>query len=146
MLFGGGGRNFIGGTSADGAYLLYGSNSSGVYTMYLTRYPSIEGRWQVSGEGEVGSGQFSPSGSLIYYESEDRLYEVDFQSGPNPSLGTPRQVLELPSSATGDFAVEGDGQSFLIVRTDDSGNDDDSQPSRRGIKVVQNWTQGIPER
>jgi Tol biopolymer transport system component len=143
LLLAGQSTQFPDGMSPDGNYLLYVSNVSGQFTLYLTRYPSMSGRWQVSPDGNAGSASFSADGTVIYYESEKVIYAVDFESGDNPSLGPPRQVLELPATSLDGAVRSRDGETFLIVQKAESEDAETDGPNRQGIKLVQNWTAGI---
>ena len=58
--------------SPDGRYLLYYAGRQGSSSSYLTRYPEIAGRWQVSTGTDVSAETFAPDGSAIYYTSEDQ--------------------------------------------------------------------------
>jgi Tol biopolymer transport system component len=134
---------YVDGISPDGEYLLYASSVSGQFTLYLTRFPSMQGRWQVSADGNAGIPCFSRDGSIIYYESEGTVYAVDFQSGPSPVLGKPRSVLTMPEGTQDELQVDGSGEGFLVVMSAEDEGKDSSGPNRQGIKIVQNWTAGI---
>ena len=44
-------RQWRGDLSADGRWLAYVSDESGRYEVYVTSFPSTQGKWQVSSEG-----------------------------------------------------------------------------------------------
>ncbi len=126
--------------SPDGRYLVYESNESGDYEVYVKRFPSGEGKWQVSIDG----GEFpvwGRSGNTLYYRGGGcDIYEVPVQTESNLVLGTPVKVvdcnsLDLVGGNFRTYAVSGDGEAFIM-----------QQPVVQhrntfdvGITVVQNW-------
>jgi serine/threonine-protein kinase len=144
VLLGGDAQYYATGVAPSGDYLLYGANVSGEMVVYLTRYPDISGRWQVSRDGAISYSSFGSVGSTIHYRIENRIFEVDFASGPTPGLGTPREFMDISLSVGGMIAVERGGQSVLAVHAAADAELAGGSPRRQGIKVVQNWTLGIP--
>jgi serine/threonine-protein kinase len=145
-LMGGDGRYYASAVAPSGDFLLYGADVSGEMTTYLTRYPDVGGRWQVSRDGETSYASFGTDGSRIYYEIENQIFEVEFERGTSPVLGTPQEFMQVPAALEADIVVERDGQSILAVQLSNEDEDQDGPPRRRGIKIVQNWTRGIPGR
>ncbi|HXV12974.1 MAG TPA: protein kinase, partial [Candidatus Krumholzibacteria bacterium] len=63
--------------SPDGRWVLVTSDESGQPEVYVYRYPSLSGRWQVSSDGGV-NGEWLPNGRAILYRAPDqRLIQVD---------------------------------------------------------------------
>jgi serine/threonine protein kinase len=139
------GRRVLGGTgvlytsafSPSGNLLLYYTQQGGLSSAYLTRYPAFTGRWRVSLGEDVQAEAFAPDGSAIYYTTEDELYRVPLEDGPNPVLGRPELVGTLPTGADGVIEIHPEGDSYLIAISDES---QQAAAGRRGVKVVQNWT------
>jgi serine/threonine-protein kinase len=127
--------------SPDGRHLAYVSLESGTAEVYLTRFPSGEGKWQVS----TGGGRYpawSRSGQRLYYRTNRcDIMELSVSTDPTVTLGNPVKLidcasLELEGSDFMNYAVFGEGERF-IMRT--------SLGAERGkidvgITVVQNWT------
>ena len=79
--------------SPDGRWLVYVSARSEQVQLYLTRFPEMTGRWQVS--VEEGSHPFwDPRGGRVYYVEGSKLMEVTVGSGDQPSLGKPVELFE----------------------------------------------------
>jgi hypothetical protein len=116
---------------------LYYTQQGGLSSAYLTRYPAFTGRWRVSLGEDVQAEAFAPDGSAIYYTTEDELYRVPLEDGPNPVLGRPELVGTLPTGADGVIEIHPEGDSYLIAISDES---QQAAAGRRGVKVVQNWT------
>ena len=124
--------------SPAGNLISYMSNESGDWQVYLKRYPSGEGKWQVS----TVSGQWprwNAKGDRLYYVQGADVMEVEVTGTTSPVLSTPRGVLStgaLPSPSSRwipAVEVTGDGQHFLTTL-------DATTTSRpRGVTVVQNW-------
>jgi eukaryotic-like serine/threonine-protein kinase len=137
-------RAYEGHVSPKGDLMAYMSNESGDWEVFLTRYPSCEGKWQVSS----GGGQWPKwdgSGKRLYYLADDRLLEVQVTPGPSPALGTPVVLFTRPRTSLGGFSltpsfqVTRDGQRFLMTRA--AGGDRDAQ----GPTLVQNWAAEFEE-
>ena len=111
-------------------------------------YSAVASRYVNCSGGSLGSSyaSFGSDGSKIYYEIEHQVFEVEFEPGPSPVLGTPQEFMQVSAALDGYIVVERDGQNILAVQTSNEDEDEDSPPRRRGIKVVQNWTRGIPGR
>ena len=124
----------------DGKYFAYVSNESGANEIYLKRFPQGEGRWQVS----VGGGmwpRFSKRGDKIYYVKGDTIMEVELGTGPEPRLGTPRELFTRKPLGfpiifgwPPGYDVSADGNRFVVVQSEGDGHD------LTGIVVLENWT------
>ena len=125
--------------SPDGKYFAYVSDEGGTNEIYLKRFPSGEGKWQVS----LGGGswpRWSPKGDRIYYARGDTLMEVDVRLEAEPRLGPPREIFtRKPLGRTlifgwaPGFDVSADGTRFVVVVP--MGD----EPRTDGIVVVENW-------
>jgi len=125
--------------SPDGGYFAYSSSESGRQEIYIKRFPSAEGKWQVSTSGGFWP-RWSRSGDRLYYVEGETIYEVDVATRPALRLGTPRPVLTRQTLGWSlifgwppGFEVSADGQRFVIAQP--VGGDQD----RSGILVVENW-------
>ena len=115
--------------SPDGKWILYRSDETGRYELYVRPFASEEGRWTVSTDGAFFGGVWSPGGREIIYltpGTKRKLMVVEVEMEPSFSLGTPREIAE------GNFLnvdVSPDGQRFLVLKSGDS------EP-RREIRIV----------
>jgi Tol biopolymer transport system component len=131
--------------SPDGAYLAFNSNRSGRQEVYLTRFPSIRGTWQVSVSGG-DSPVWSPTGDRLFFRSELALMEVAFEPTDPPRLGRPVKLFDRPDMPFGNrsYTVSADGTRFVIPdkvrRHEDAGD-----APRSSIKIVQNWVREFEE-
>jgi dipeptidyl aminopeptidase/acylaminoacyl peptidase len=121
--------------SPDGRYLAYSSAEAGRMEVYLKAFPSGDGKWQVSLNGGA-SPRWNKSGNrLFFFDSDQRLMEVDVTLQPALRLGTPRVLLTAPMGIVGPgWDVAPDGQRFLFVHQIPN-------PLAIGpaITVVENW-------
>ena len=120
--------------SPDGQYLAYQSNESGHEEIYVHRFPSGEGRWQVSATGGTLP-RWSPKGNELFFVADDDLMVVDVQTQPAFRLGTPKKLFSgrpLNLSSMSDYDVSPDGRRILVVQREGSA----TVPR---ITAVQNW-------
>jgi serine/threonine-protein kinase len=126
--------------SPDGSALAYESEESGRSEIYLKRFPSGEGKWQVSLDG--GSlPRWSPKGDELFWTSGGNLMVVEVRTGPEITLGTPRRLFSWEPSdylKWAEYDVAADAERFVMVAQKD---DDESSDSMKGIlMLVENWS------
>lgn len=121
--------------SPDGRWLVYTSNETGAQRVYLTRFPSGQGKWQVSAEDSAYP-RWSPDGTRIYFVGpEVGIYEVELVSEPRVMLTPPRRVVDGPKQGIDPFIgmeFAADGKSMIVVQS--RGGD---RPATIG--VIENW-------
>ncbi len=139
LVAGGTGQTYGAEVSPDGRYLAYVDHASGQPEIYLTRFPTGEGRWQISARGGLWP-RWSKRGDRLYFVQDEDVMETELTLGESPSLGNPRRLFSRrvvgrfgPFNWTPQFAVSQDGQRFLILVPGggESGTD--------GVVVAQNW-------
>ena len=120
--------------SPDGRYLAYVSSESGRAEIYVRPFPSGEGQWQVTFQGEYLP-RWSRTGDKLYFvEAATTLMEVDVATRPSLTLGSRRKVLSLGAGWLYGYDVSPDGKRFLVVQPASGG--DSRTPA---ITVVENW-------
>jgi hypothetical protein len=132
--------------SPDGRYVAYTSSESGHDEIYLKRFPSGEGRWQVSAGGGTYP-RWNARGDRLCYANGVDLFEIEVQLGASPQFGKAVKLFTRPdigrSTPAGwpsGFDVTRDGQRFVFYRP--AGSVD----RRASIIVVQNWFEEFRER
>jgi Tol biopolymer transport system component len=127
--------------SPDGQYVAYVSDESGREEIYLTRFPTGEGRWQVSVNGGVWPRWSAKGDRLFYTETDNSLLEVEVALRPQVRLGAPRKLFARQRSGApvaqgwpDGFDVTGDGTRFVVAQGTE-------QRGPAAITVVQNWFQ-----
>ncbi|HVS03843.1 MAG TPA: protein kinase [Thermoanaerobaculia bacterium] len=105
--------------SPDGRLLAYSADESGRFEVYLTRFPSGEGKWQVSSQGGALP-RWGPAGDEIFYvDAEGDVMSAPVSGGPSPRVGAPVRLFSgLPYGLGGDreLAVGEEGARFLVSR------------------------------
>jgi eukaryotic-like serine/threonine-protein kinase len=127
--------------SPDGRYLAYVSDEGGGDDdVYVRRFPTGEGKWQVSTGGGTWP-RWSRRGDRIFYVQRDAVMEVPVTPGPEPRFGTPRLLFTrkplgwpLVYGWPPGFDVTPDGDRFVIVEAQEV-----ERPEHSGIVVVENW-------
>ena len=126
--------------SPDDRWIAYCSNETGTWEVFVSPFPSGNGKWQVSrGGGEEP--RWRHDGQEMYYLSIDgKMVAVPVKSGENNfESGTPVALfqthLRQPISAMDvvSYDVSPDGQKFLI-------NTKMEDPNTAPLSVLLNWT------
>ena len=121
--------------SPDGKWLAYVSMESGAPAVYVTTFPSGEGKWQPAQEGG-NAPRWSRDGKQLFYTKDDRLMAVDFHDGTVPQFGA---AAALPVKIVPDriflnsyskYAVTADGR---FITTQPVGH------TQQTIHLVTNW-------
>lgn len=129
--------------SPDGEWLLYESDESGRNEVYITRFPSGEGKWQVS----TGGGArpiWDPKSDRIYFvDREGWIMEAAFDTTVGVRVGTPRRLFQ-----GGDYdmlyyrgwELPAPGDRFLSVRRIEG------DVGEVTIGIVENWYEEFRQR
>jgi len=122
--------------SPDGRWLAYAGDETGRSEIYLTQFPTGEGKWQVSTEGGA-SPRWSPDGEeLFFIDSNGFLAAVEIASSSRPVQGAPETILGgLDYGLGGEltYAVGNRGERILVVR------DLEEAQQNPKLMLVQNW-------
>ncbi|MFN2386837.1 MAG: protein kinase, partial [Thermoanaerobaculia bacterium] len=107
--------------SPDARHVVYSSDESGVYEIYVQPFPGPGGKLQISPQGGVQP-RWRSDGSEIFYVARDgrmMAAPVSARSG-SLSVGDPRPLFQtsiLPEAltASSEYVVTADGQRFLVA-------------------------------
>lgn len=125
--------------SPDGTLLLYASGDAGKTQVYCTRFPSGEGRWQISSDG--GSRPvWSADGATVYYTDTDRdLIRVALTSEPAIRFGLPEPVFETTPDISLFNAIQPtpDGERFISTR----GSAGDEAETGFSLSIIEHWAE-----
>ncbi|MBT5875562.1 MAG: hypothetical protein HOH43_19220, partial [Candidatus Latescibacteria bacterium] len=125
--------------SPDGQFLAYVSDQSGREEVYVTAFPSGEGKWPVSVIGGTHP-RWNPKGGELFYVEGDRLMSVSIAPGPQFEAEVPRPLFTQMESGVSlrargpywapPYDVHSDGQRFVMIQ---------SMSGTQAITVVENW-------
>ena len=108
--------------SPDGKWVVYASDESGVWEIYVTSFPGAAGKWQVSRGGGTEP-RWRGDGKEIFYIAPNGMLTAVPVNGENIfATGTPAPLFQIhgraPISSTDVFTydVAKDGQRFLVNR------------------------------
>jgi Tol biopolymer transport system component len=108
--------------SPDGKWVAYASNESGEWEIYVTSFPSAQGKWQVSRAGG-NEPRWRPDGKEIFYiDPKGMLAAVGVSGDGTFSSGAPSPLFQIHGraaiSSTDLFTydVTKDGMRFLVNR------------------------------
>lgn len=124
--------------SPDGRWMAYASNETGSMEIYVSPFPSLNGKWQVSSSGGQEPKWRQDGKELFYVSSDGKMMSVAVTTGASFKGSLPvalfqthrRQPVSLPDIFS--YDVTNDGQRFLILTKVDEAN---TAP----LSVLLNW-------
>ncbi len=125
--------------SPDGRWIAYASNETGSMEIYVSPFPSANGKWQVSGGGGEEPKWRQDGKELFYLSAEGKMMAcavtmgASFQSGAPVALFQTHRRQPVSSQDVFSYDVSGDGQRFLIATKLDETN---AAP----LSILLNWT------
>jgi serine/threonine protein kinase len=130
--------------SPDGRWMAYRCDESGRFEIYVTSFPALDQRVQVSSDGSVPGAsttltliRWRRDGRELYYLGPDgrSVMAVPVETGAGFHAGSPTTLLKLPRE-TADADIAPDGQSLVLSVP--------AQEGRRSIlNVFMNWSQEL---
>jgi hypothetical protein len=106
--------------SPNGRWMLYASDQSGRWEIYVTSYPKPGATYQISRSGGHKP-LWNPNAPEILYRFGTKVYAVDVSFGSEFRAGEPRLLFEgpYPNVPGFDFDITPDGQQFLMLENKD---------------------------
>lgn len=106
--------------SPDQRWLAYISNVRGSFELYVTSYPSLTGRWQLTSEG-AREPIWSADGRELFYRSGDQVLAIPIESTQPFTAGRPVALFRGPyfqpiGPGIRSYGVSADGRRFLMMR------------------------------
>jgi eukaryotic-like serine/threonine-protein kinase len=125
--------------SPDGKWIAYSSNETGNWEIYVSPFPAVNSKWQVSrGSGEEP--RWRRDGKELFYLSADRkMMAVSVKTSSNFESGTPLALFQphlrqsISANDLVSYDVSADGRRFLINAKVD-------EPNAAPLAVVLNWS------
>lgn len=114
--------------SPDGRWIAYASNETGSMEVYVSSFPTGNGKWQVSSAGGQEPKWRQDGKELFYVAPDGKLMTVAVKPGATFEAAPPVALFQThrrqPVSAQDVFSydVTGDGQRFLILTKVDESN------------------------
>ncbi|MDH3627367.1 MAG: serine/threonine-protein kinase [Acidobacteriota bacterium] len=106
----------------NGEWIAYVSNESGRYELFLTRFPSGEGKWQLTRVGADWTVGWKKDGSEIFYiDLEGKLCSVKVELSDRVVADIPNCLF--PTQSGNSWTNNSDGERFVLGVPDDQGSD-----------------------
>jgi eukaryotic-like serine/threonine-protein kinase len=124
--------------SPDGRWLAYMSSETGRFEVYVRRWPSLEGKWQISVRGGHEPRWRGDGRELIYITPDAYVEAAPVEvRGSELTAGKPVVLFrsELGSMESSHFAITGDGQRILMQKGD--------RESSASPTVMLGWRSGL---
>ncbi|HSF19508.1 MAG TPA: protein kinase [Vicinamibacteria bacterium] len=104
--------------SPDGRYVVYASDESNRFEIYLRPFPGPGPKRQISNNGGVTPSWSRDGREIFYWEPSrvGRLNRVSFEPGPDPKVGKPQTLFEVPLLMIDRLTLTPDGQRFAMVQ------------------------------
>ncbi len=122
--------------SPDGRFVVYVSDESRRYEVYVRPFPQAEGKWQVSTNGGTQP-RWSADGKEIFYVEDDTLVAVAVTTRPGFALGPAKRLFASAGfrslrTYAPQYDVSADGRRFVTIEPA-------GEIPAPVIRVVQNW-------
>jgi eukaryotic-like serine/threonine-protein kinase len=114
--------------SPDGRWVAYASNETGSLEIYVSAFPSVNGKWLVSSGGGQEPRWRQDGKELFYVSADGKMMAVTVTAGVSFEAGSPVALFQthrrqpLSYSDVFSYDVSGDGQRFLIATKMDEAN------------------------
>ncbi|MFQ5626698.1 MAG: hypothetical protein ACE5FM_08615, partial [Methyloligellaceae bacterium] len=144
-LFPSGFFGYSGNFSPDGRFLAYGSNETGTLEIFVTSFPDMKGKWQVSSASGLNP-LWSQDGKELYYISPlAKMMAVNITTDPFFSSGKPRELFDVsqmsfPNTPIANYDISPDGKRFIMVRNTRENT------QTKVLNVILNWTEDLQDR
>ena len=121
--------------SPDGRWMVYASDESGQFQVYLRAAQGSDRRWQVSIEGGTHP-MWNRNGRELFYRDGTKMMAIDVKvAGADVDFGPPTVLFDKKYSfgntlSIANYDVTPDGQRFVMVREEEGSNN---------IRVVLHW-------
>lgn len=131
------GRIYQAALSPDSRFLAYVADPRGGESeVYVTRFPSGTGQWQVSANGGWMP-RWNPTGGELCYVEDNRMMSVALIDGPGFRFDRPRALFDGIEIGAGYLRFTGyditvDGERFIFAA-----NAEEAQPV---LTLIENWT------
>jgi serine/threonine-protein kinase len=119
--------------SPDGRWIVYVSNESGRYEVYVQPFPGPGRRIQISTDGGTFPA-WSPTGRDIFYLNGQTVMAVEVETEPGFRAGTPRLLFQGSHEVQilRSYDVTPDGQRFVMIQPGE-------QTAPTQLNVILNW-------
>jgi Tol biopolymer transport system component/predicted Ser/Thr protein kinase len=124
--------------SPDGKWMAYTSNENGRWEIYVTSFPDLQGKWQVSNNGGTQPRWRRDGKELFYLAPDGKMMASPVTTGTRFDAGTPLPLFQanareqVAGSELVMYDVTRDGQRFLI-------NTQMETTHSQSMMVVLNW-------
>jgi Tol biopolymer transport system component len=122
--------------SADGRWMAYASNESSQFQVYVTAFPSMTGKRQISTDAGCLPFWGSDGRELFYVKPQGQVMSADVRSGVELQISAPKQLFQAPRTfgCYGKlYGVDSAGKRFLFLEPAPN------QAGRQALHVVLNW-------
>jgi len=108
--------------SPDGKWVVYASNETGDWEIYVTTFPTAAGKWQVSRGGGSEPRWRGDGNEIFYLGARGMLTAVEVSRGDRLSSGMPRTLFpftgraQISSTDLFSYDVTKDGKRFVVNR------------------------------
>ncbi len=123
----------LGAISPDGKWFAYASGESGRQEVYVRRFGTSAGKWQVSTGGGIQP-SWSADGHELFYRDAGKIISVSVSPGDDFVASSPHPLFQFPCVQAGhDYAPTRDGQHFVCIQQPQS------EWTATQVNVVLNW-------
>ena len=110
---------YFGRVSPNGNWIVYNSDESGQFEVYVTSFPEAGRKWQISSGGGLNA-HWAHDGKAIYYVGNNTFYRVETSTGETTfGIGQSERLFESNTVTT--YCLDPNGERLVLIEDADEG-------------------------
>lgn len=124
--------------SPNNKYLVYQTNETGTFEIFVTTFPNLNGKWQVSRNGGSYPIWTKNGNELIYTTPTNKLLSVPVNTNNGFTIGKPKELLDIsgnffPNNARNNYDITPDGKNFVFIKSSNN------IAKQNTLNIILNW-------
>lgn len=136
---------YEGSISPNNKYLVYMSNETGKFEVYVTTFPKFKSKWQISNGGGNYPSWNKDGKELLYISPSGKLISVPVKTNSEFVAGKPKELLDVtgyyfPNNAINNYDITPDGKRFIFIKSSNNFS------KQKTLNIILNWKKELLEK